>query len=94
MAHLQKRKERGIHVIAVHVVGLMMVVGILGSVPGPGGEFFGFFRKLYTLAYGNPRPAPTYTVKSGGSMLNATAPADTSTGRDPINIPPPPPPIP
>ena len=86
--------RRGLHILAVHAVGILLVIGITGSGVGRYGDFLGLFRKMFVLTYGRQLTSPTYSLKSGGVKLNGTAPDDSSTSRDPGNNPPPPPPIP
>lgn len=94
MSFKRSGADRGLHILAVHVIGVLMVIGILGDGPGRYNDFFNIFRRVFTVTYGVRPPAPRLPVKSGGMMLNATAPTDSSTARDPGSTPPPPPPIP
>ncbi len=94
MSFKRSSAGRGLHILAVHVIGVLMVIGILGEGPGRYNDFFNVFRRVFTVTYGVRPAAPRLPVKSGGMMLNATAPPDSSTARDPGSNPPPPPPIP
>ena len=88
-----RKKSPFFHTIALHIIGLLMMIGFIGSGSSGYSDFMSrLFYRVYVYTYVPTSRQPAR--KTSGSFLNTAAPADTSTSKDPGSNPPPPPPIP